>query len=271
MAKKTIYYSDPVNDDFAATSLKPKPLPPDYPFAVTNPLWRIAEFILYRVIALPIIWLIARVGYGLRIRNRRALRKLRGKGFYLYGNHTQGMMDAYTPALICFPKYAHVAVGPQAVSSPALGLPVRLLGGIPVPDSVKGLRAFMKALSLRVGQKRVVTVYPEAHIWPWYTGIRPFSDACFTYPVRDGAPVAAFVTTYRKRRVFKDLPPRLTVTLSEPFYPNPELDPARARRQLRDAVYGFMCREAARPDNYAYYEYVRRDGEEDPAPQTAVG
>ena len=72
-------------------------------------------------------------------------------------------------------------------------------------------------------------------------------------------PAVAFVTTYRKRKFFPDRPPRLTVTVSEPFWPDASLSRAAARQNLRDQVYGFMCAEAARPDNYAYYRYVQRD------------
>ncbi|MBO4213222.1 MAG: hypothetical protein J5894_03820, partial [Clostridia bacterium] len=136
---------------------------------------------------------------------------------------------------------------------------IQLLGGIPIPDNFKGLQNFMKALSLRISEKRVVTVYPEAHIWPWYTGIRPFPDTSFAYPVRDGVPAVAFVTTYRKRKIFSKLPPRLTVTVSEPFYPDETLSRVEAKRKLRDEVYDFMCREASKPDNYAYYAYLKKE------------
>ncbi|MBQ7669880.1 MAG: hypothetical protein IJS45_04065 [Clostridia bacterium] len=256
MAKKTIIYSDPVNDDFASTALNSKPVPSDFRFVIKNPLWRAAEFVCYRIIATPVVWIIGKTVFGLRIKNRRAVRKLRGTGCYLYGNHTQGMMDAYTPTLICFPRFAHVVVGPQSVSSPALRVPVQLLGGIPVPKGASGLRSFTKALSFRVGKGRTVAIYPEAHIWPWYTGIRSFPDASFTYPVRDAVPAAAFVTTYRRRKILKNLPPRLTITVSELFYPDVSLGERAARKKLRDQVYDFMCRETSSPDNYAYYEYA---------------
>lgn len=257
MAKKTIYYSDLQNDDFAKVALEPKPLPDDFPYVIKNPFWRAAEFLTYRIIATPLVWLIGKIGFGLRIKNRKALRKLKKTGYYLYGNHTQNMMDAYTPTLITFPKHAHIIVSPQTVSSTALRIPVQLLGGIPTPGNVKGLRGLTNALSLRINQKRAVTIYPEAHIWPWFTGIRPFSDASFTYPVKDGVPAVAFVTTFRKRKLFKKLPPCLTVTVSEPFYPEASLSRTEAKKQLRDKVYDFMCKEASKPDNYAYYNYVR--------------
>ena len=54
--------------------------------------------------------------------------------------------------------------------------------------------------ALRIKQKRTVAVYPEVHIWPWYTGIRPFPAVSFAYPVKDGVPAVAFVTIYRKRK-----------------------------------------------------------------------
>ena len=262
MAKKTLYYTDLENDDFASVALDPKPLTPDFPFVIKNPFWRVLEFVCYRMIATPVIWLIGKIGFGLRIKNRRELRKLRGTGYYMFGNHTQDMMDAYSPTLVNFPRFTHIVVGSQAVASPALRVPVQLLGGIPVPNEVPGLRAFMKALSYRIGQKRVITIYPEAHIWPWYTGIRPFSDKSFTYPVKDGVPAVAFVTTYRRRKIFKKLPPRLTVTVSEPFYPDASLDEHGARKKLRDQVCDFMCREASAEGNYAYYDYVRKDANE---------
>lgn len=258
MAKKTIYYEDLINDDFANNDIIPKPVPADFPFAKTNFFWRILEFIAYRVIATPTVWLIGKIGFGLRIKNRKAIRKLHSTGYYLYGNHTQDMMDAYTPSLVSFPKHAHIIVGPAAVSSPFLSLPVRLLGGIPIPESVKGKIAFMKALSLRIAEKRAVAIYPEAHIWPWYTGIRPFPAVSFAYPVKDNVPAVAFVTTFRKRKLFSKLPPLLTVTVSEPFYPDKTLSGPAARQELRDRVYDFMCKEAEKPGNFAYYDYVHK-------------
>lgn len=261
MGKKIIYYEDAVHDDFAGNNLQAKTVPPDFPYAIQNPLWLILEFVLYRLIATPLVWLIGKVGFGLKIKNRKALRKLRGTGYFLYGNHTHGMMDAYTPTLAAFPKHAHIITGPEAVSVPVLRTLVQLLGGIPLPGAIKGYRPFLEALHLRVRQKRVVTVYPEAHIWPWYTGVRPFPDGSFAYPVRENVPVVAFATTYRQRKVFKKLWPCMTVTLSDPFYPDPVLSPQEARQKLRGEVYDFMCKTVAAPGNYAYFEYRKRTPE----------
>ena len=274
MAKKIIYYEDALHDDFAASDIQAKPVPADFPYVIQNPFWLLLEFVLYRLIATPVVWLIGKFGFGLKIKNRRALKPLRGKGYFLYGNHTQNMMDAYTPSLAAFPGHAHIVVSPAAVSVPVLRRMVQLLGGIPLPGSLKGYRPFWAALSRRIHQRRVITIYPEAHIWPWYTGVRPFPDGSFAYPVRENVPVVAFATTFRRRRVFKKLWPCLTVTLSDPFYPDLSLSPQEARKKLRDEVYAFLCETTASPDNYLYYEYRQKPavpGEADGEPVPQAG
>lgn len=62
---------------------------------------------------------------------------LRGRGFFLCGNHTQTMMDAYTPSLAVFPRHAHIVVGPAAVSLPLPGRVVQLLGAIPCGKTLR--------------------------------------------------------------------------------------------------------------------------------------
>ena len=259
MTKKIVIYHDELHDDFAGTNIKTKALPEKFRYEVKNPLWRFFAFLLYYIIAIPICFLIAKIGFGLRIENRKALKQLKGTGYYLYGNHTQAMMDAYAPGLMCFPTRAHLLVGPDAFSIPVVRHLVHMLGGLPLPDTHDRFRKCMEALEHLTNANRSVTIYPEAHIWLWYTGIRPFGDASFSYTVKQNRPVVAFVTTYRKRKIFKNLWPCITVTLSEPFYPDPTLSAPKARKALRDQVYSFMCERAAAPDNYAYWEYRKED------------
>ena len=110
-----------------------------------------------------------------------------------------------------------------------------------------------------MNRRRAVALYPESHIWPWYTGIRPFGDSSFDYPVKDNVPCVAFTTTYRRRKIFKNGKPLITVTVSEPFYPGPSLPRQAARRDLRDRAYSFMCGVASAPGNYEYVKYVKKE------------
>ena len=256
--KRIVYYTDELNDDFAGTDIKTCDIGDDFKFINKNPLWRAAAAVVYYLIAFPIVWLISYIGYGLRIKNRRAVRKVRG-GYFLYANHTQMLTDAFAPSIIAFPKRAHVVANPDAVSIKGIRQLVMMLGVIPLPASLKMMRPFRDAVEARYGQNRTVTIYPEAHIWPYYTGIRPFGAASFAYPVRLNAPCIAYVTTYRRRKIFKNARPLVTITLSDPFYPDPTLSEREAKQKLRDEIYDFMCAVAKSEDNYSYITYIRKE------------
>lgn len=262
--KKTLYYKDEKTDDFARHPVEAKPLPEDYDYTPKNPLWRLLSDFIYYIIAAPLSLLISRVIYGVRVKNRRALAKTGGSVF-LYINHTQSLHDAYMPLLLTFPRKNYILVSPSSVSIPFVRQLVRLLGAIPLPGSVSGMRRMIAAMERRVEEGATVTIYPEAHIWPYYTGVRPFPDASFGYPVRMNVPVFAAATTYRQRKLFKNARPFITVTVSEPFYPDTALPERKARAALREQVYGFLKKTVETPDNAAYYEY-KKTPEEAPAP-----
>lgn len=251
------YYSDPVHDDFAGTDIHTCRVGADFPFVRRSVLWRVVSFLVYYVIALPIVFLIAKLYLGLKFENRKVLRSLRGQGFYLYGNHTRAL-DAFVPSLAAFPKKAYIIAGPDAVSLPGLKHIVMMLGALPIPTELSAMRPFLEAVSQRCAEGACVAIYPEAHIWPFYTGIRPFPDTSFRYPLREGTPVVAMVTTYRKRRgLFRFAKkPGMTVTFSPVFFPDAALPRREAQAALRDEVYSFMKETSTARDQVEYIRYI---------------
>jgi 1-acyl-sn-glycerol-3-phosphate acyltransferase len=255
--KKTLYYEDERNDDFAGNGIAAKPLPEDFTYIHKSPLWRALAFVVYRLLATPVGFVASRLWYGVRVHNRKALKKVKGSAFF-YINHTQSFHDAYMPILLAWPRKNYVVVSPEAVSVPGLRQLVQLLGGVPVPHDLNGLRRFRQALEQRSQEGAVITIYPEAHIWPYYTGIRPFPDSSFAYPAKLKTPVFGVCTTYRQRKIFPNARPLIDVTISEPFYPDETLPERKARALLRQQVYDFMTHTAAQPGNVAYYEYRKK-------------
>ena len=104
--KKTFYYRDPLNDDFAQNHIHRKKLPGDYRYISKNPLRIAFDFLLHHLIVTPIVFLFQKIVYAEKIVNRKAVRPYLKSGFYLYGNHTRGAGDAFTPHLITFPRKA---------------------------------------------------------------------------------------------------------------------------------------------------------------------
>jgi 1-acyl-sn-glycerol-3-phosphate acyltransferase len=256
--KRVYYYSDEANDDFASTNGKidSDAVNGSYRYSHSSIRWKIAVFFAYRLFAMPLVWLYTKLRLGIRVKNRKALKKV--KGCFVYMNHTQNIADAFIPAISAFPKRAYIVTGPEAVSIKGIRTLVALLGAIPLPSAYSACRNFEQKLQEAMDEKTAVYIYPEAHIWPYCNFIRNFPDKSFSYPYRTGSPVVAAVTVYRQRRVFKKLHPHITVYLSEPFYPDLSLPEKQARKKLRDEAYDFMTRTAKEHDSYEYVRYIRR-------------
>ena len=256
MNKKVIYYKDEINDDFAGNNIKTKDLPENYVYLKKNPLWRAGAFVLYYIIAFPIVTVYNKILHGERIKNRRVLRGFKKKGYYLYGNHTMMAADAFTPARVTFPKKANIIVNPDAVSIPVVSLLVEMLGGVPIATNLRGMKKFTTAMNEYSERQKVIMIYPEAHIWPYYTGIRPFKDVSFKYPAKDGRPVFCFTRVFKKRKLSRK--PKVTVYIDGPFFPEEGNSVKENQKYLRDCVYDAMLNRSALNET-EYVRYVRQD------------
>lgn len=257
MKRKIIYYTDEINDDFAATrdSIKARPISDDYCYDMQG-VKKVVAWGLYRFIATPVVFFYCRVVRRVRVKNRRALRKVSG-GCFFYGNHTQNFIDAFLPTVVSFPKRCDVITGDDAVSVFGLKNIVKMLGALPLPSSLATMRSFSDALHKKISKGHAVAIYPEAHIWPYYNKIRPFSDNSFSYPVSFDVPAVPYTVTYRKSALPSLLPPKITVYIGEPIYPDKSLPKSKARKAMRDAVYDQMC--AASADSYEHIKYIKKE------------
>lgn len=97
-------------------------------------------------------------------------------------------------------------------------------------------------------------IYPEAHVWPYYTKIRPFGEAAFTYPVIENTPVYSFTVTYHKKRIRT----KMICYVDGPFYPKNNLSQKEASKALRNEVYEAMVRRSKK-NTYEKIKYVKKE------------
>lgn len=256
MKDKTIYYTDEHNDEFSSARITPKVIDEHYRYVRQSFWWRLGRFVSYRLIATPIAFLYCKIALHSTFRGREALKQVKGKGCFVYGNHTQQVGDPFLPNLLLFPKSVYIIVHPNNVSMPVLGKITPYLGALPLPSNLKAMRNFKDAIRTRIQEGSFVVVYPEAHIWPWYTGIRNFPTTSMKYPVELDAPSFAMTTTYRKRRFGKK--PRTVTYLDGPFYPNSSLPPRRRAQDLRDRIYETMVQRSKESD-CEYIRYIKKE------------
>ena len=254
---KTVYYTDPRNDEFADDNITPKVIDEHYRYIDTSLWWRVKRFVSYRLIATPIAFLYCKLFLRGRFRNRSLLKQVKGKGCFVYGNHTQQIGDPFIPNILLFPRSAYVIVHPNNVSMPVLGRITPYLGALPLPSNLKAMRNFRAAINTRFEENNMIVIYPEAHIWPYYTGIRDFPPTSMKYPVELDAPCFAMTTTYRRRLFGRK--PRTVTYLDGPFYPDHSLSPRARAQALRDEIYQAMVKRSQESD----CQYIRYEKRED--------
>lgn len=255
---KVLYYSDELNEDFSGTHIEHKELPENYQYFNDGFWGKIRRFFIYHVIAKPVIFITNRIIRGVKYVNRKCTKPYKKQGCFLYGNHTTMVVDAFSPTYISFPRSADIVVNSDAVNIKGLRTLVKTLGGMPIPLGFRRLPELTAALEESIRRKHWVAIYPEAHIWHYYTGIRDFTSVSFSYPVKLNTPVFCYTLTYQKRKIGKS--PKRVCYVDGPFFPDKELPRKQAMQKLRDEFHSTMSARA-KNSNCEVIKYIKVDPE----------
>ena len=251
MSKEKIRYYESFSDDFFQVGENYK-LSDNYKWIKNGVRFRFLSALTY---SLAIIFsnIYCRLFLHVKIVGAKNLRRQKG-GFFLYGNHTQPIGDVFNPALVCFPKRIYTVVGVANMHLPVIGKILPYLGALPIPDTLSGMKMFNSAVEERIKTGHPVIIYPEAHLWEYYTHIRPFSDTSFKYPVNLDVPVFCMTTTYQKRKFGNK--PKITIYVDGPF---DICDGSKKQRTsyLCNAVQDKM-EERAKNSNCEYIHYIKK-------------
>lgn len=253
---KTIYYESELTDEFSTAQITAKKIDADYCYCHDSLFKKFTHIFWYRIIFTPLAYFYTKLAFSHKTVGKEKFKEIKRTGYFMYGNHTQDIGDAFIPNMINLPQDNYVIVHPNNVSMPFLGRITPSLGALPLPDDLTAYRNFTKAVDRRIREGHTVVIYPEAHIWPYYTGIRPFSDDSFCYPVKLGVPAFCFTNTYQKRKFLKK--PRIVTYIDGPFYPDKTLPAKEQRRELHDRIYAQMC-ERAKSSTVVYVQYIKKE------------
>ena len=138
-----------------------------------------------------------------------------------------------------------------------LGNVVEMLGAIPIPDNKEAMKNFLNTIKLRIKKENSITIFPEAHIWPYYTKIRPFKNVSFKYPVQLDVPAFCVTNTYQSCGKNNDKV-RLVSYIDGPFFPDECCNNMKEKQQnLRDKIYNQMV-ERSKMSNVEVIKYVKK-------------
>lgn len=253
MDSKKVYYSDE-NDDFVKRDCEALKIDENYKFLHTNFFWNLISFISYRIITTPLAFIYMKLKFNIKFVGKENLKKSKNNGYFIYINHTQMVGDALLPTVTSFNKKAYVVVHPYNVSMPFWGNVIKLLGPLPLPNTINAWKNFNDALENIINKKQVVAIYPEAHVWDYYTKIRNYGDGAFKYPIKYNAPSYAVTVTYQKNKNKEK--PRIVVYIDGPFCADEFSSQKESQRNLRNKIYNAMC-ERSNNSNVEYIKYEK--------------
>ena len=251
--QKTIYYSDELNDEFSEAKIIPRKIDENYKYS-KNPVWDFCSVLCQNVLSMPIKLLHSKIVFNHKFIGKEKLKEHKKDGYFIYANHTQAFEDTFIPSLANYPKRNFLIVNPENISMKGSGWLVELLGAIPVPGNIKATKNFLQQIEKRIKQKYSITIYPEAHIWPFYAGIRNFKEVSFKYPVKLNVPIYTITNTYQQYGK-KQNKLRIISYIDGPFISDQTISEKEAVKKLRDQAYNQM-KERSLNSNIEYIKYL---------------
>lgn len=219
-----------------------------YPFHDRSNAFRFRQFWV-RVLLNLVVFPLARIRLGLRIKGRKNLKKhgdVLRRGVLSCSNHVH-MWDYICVMRAVRPARTNVLVWAPNVRGEN-GKLVRLVGGIPIPeDDAHGSIACMKAVE-EVLNGGWLHVYAEGSMWEYYAPIRPFKSGIGVFACRFDKPVLPMAFSYRRpnwlrRTVFRQIA-CLTMTVGEPIFADPPLPKKEREADLIKRCHAAVCRLA---------------------------
>ncbi len=272
--KERIFYYESTEDD--PIKLKEQEegkkvqLPESYKYISWNPLYKALELVL--VCGFKVYGYCYEYGYWkLKVVGREKLKKAsRRQGYMLYCNHTNPYHDVFGPD-VAANRRIFTVISPTNLKIPKIGWTLPYIGGLPLGTSDGTKRKFHAAVDKRLKQRHCVVVYPEAHVWPFYTGIRPFpaGDRSFVYAVRNNVPVFTLTTTYHRNPNGKTDRPTITEYLDGPFYPDPKKSDAENQAALARQAYESMLKYSKK-STYDYFTYLPKSKQPNSSPPSSA-
>lgn len=250
---KTFYYTNELEDEFSSAKIKPRKIDENYKYK-KNTLWNLCSKLIQNVFSMPIKIIYAKVKFKIKYVGKEKFKDYKNQGYFIYANHTQTFADTFIPSLANYPKRNFFIVNPENISVKGAGWIIELLGAIPVPGNLKASKNFLETIRKRIKEKNSITIYPEAHIWPYYTKIRNFKDVSFKYPVELNCPIFTLTNTYQK---YKKNKIQIVSYIDGPFFSDDGLSLKEKTQNLRNKAYRAMV-ERSKQNNIEHIKYIKK-------------
>lgn len=252
---KEIHWSDEKHQDFNEIGLKRKGIPEGFKYKHTSKWYWFFSNLLYYGVAKWIIGFYV-YSHGIRCKNKAVLKKLNGKGAFIYSNHV-AISDCFKFNIVIARRVDTIGYS-DALSIPVGGKLATLLGLIPLPlkEDRDNFHKMTEAISYNVKERNhYCLIFPEAHIWPYYTEIRNWPNNSLIYPALMMMPIVPAVTVWKKRLIGKK--PKQLIVFGEPIYPKEGESITYNKDYLHQECIASMKEIARTNEQVQYIKYIK--------------
>lgn len=205
----------------------------NYDYVPDNIIFKFFSNLLYYGIAFPILTVLTKLVYNLKIEGKENIKYLSGN-FITVSNHVL-FLDCAMVGMALGKRNVYFTTLEGSFKIPFVRKLIKLLKALPIPTKISNKKHFMKAINTILSKGGVVHFYPEASMWPYCNRIRHFKDGAFDFAVRNDVPVVPMVFKFHEpkgfRKVFKNKPD-VTLKILEPINCTSELDNYRDKVQF---------------------------------------
>ncbi len=170
----------------------------NYNFINKNIFFRFFSFIL-RFIAIMFMGPWIKHRYKLEIVGKENIKLVKKKGVIVTVNHVHNFDNLLVGTRLLHHRKCYFITLKDNINMPLVGFFLRSLGGIPIPSSLKAMPSFEKSVDELLKKKKAVIICPEASLWPYYRGVRPFKKGAFRFAVKNNSPVLPVVISFRRK------------------------------------------------------------------------
>lgn len=214
---KKVYPTNPEQHMMHVKKTKHKEINENFKYLNKNPLFLFLS-VLMRILALIFLpfWLIPHARY--KIVGKENAKLVKHKGVLITSNHVHVTDSVLCATRVLGPKRkVRIMMLSENMDIPVASTLMMSLGCFPVADTFGGMKKFNKYVQYLLRKKKPVLIFPEAALWPYYRGIRPFHKGTFVFSVKHNAPILPVVLTFRTGKTGKQ---RVVVNILPPIYPN---------------------------------------------------
>lgn len=196
-----------------------------------------SKIVLFIIVLLASI--VDKIFLGYKIINKK---KLISTGCISISNHIHNL-DCTMIGILYYPRRLYYPTVQNNFKIPVVRWLIRLLCAVPIPSSDNLKSKFYNEINLLLKNNKIVHMYPEGSLWPYYEKVRTFKYGAFKMAVDSNVPIEPikfiFVEPYGIYKLYKKSKCIHGVVL-DPIYPNNKLEYNDRIEDLRKRTYEAM-------------------------------